>query len=71
VHETAAIASAMYKKCHDVCYNEYGSMESQRAINDGAIRGQGLLDIVELASSIATYEARVAAKSIPPPVPSE
>jgi hypothetical protein len=56
--------------CSDVDYNEYGSMESQHVIDDGNIRGQGLFDIVtvivELASSIATYAARVSAEAIPP-----
>jgi hypothetical protein len=43
---------------------------SQRAIDSGAIRGPGLVD-VELASCIAAYAARVAAEAIPPPLPSE
>ncbi len=69
--EAAAIAGAAYKECHDVSFDEYGSMESQRTIDDGAIRGPGLVDVVELASSIATYAARVAAAATPPPLPSE
>jgi hypothetical protein len=70
-HEAAAIACAAYKECHDVGYDEYVSMESQRAINDGAIRGAGLVDVVELASSNAAYAARIAAAATPPPLPSE
>jgi hypothetical protein len=46
-------------------------MESQRAIDDGAIRGPGLVDVVELACSVATYAARVASAATPvPPLPS-
>ncbi len=37
--KAAAIAGAAYKKCHDVGYDEYGSMESQRVIGVGAIKG--------------------------------
>jgi hypothetical protein len=55
---------------YSVGYDEYGCMESQLAINDGAVRGQGLVDVVELASSIAAYAARVAAAATPPPLPS-
>jgi hypothetical protein len=64
--EAAAIAGAAYKEYHDVGYDEYGSMESQRAIDDGAIRGQGLVDVVMLASSITTYATRVAGAAISP-----
>jgi hypothetical protein len=46
-------------------------MESQCAINNGAIRGPGLVDDVELASSLQAYAAHVAAEAIPPPLPSE
>jgi hypothetical protein len=35
-------------------YGKYGSMESQRAVDDGDIVGPGLVDVVELASSITT-----------------
>ncbi len=38
-------------------------MEDQRAIDNGAIRGPGLVDVVELASSIAVYAARVTASA--------
>jgi hypothetical protein len=69
--EAAAIAGASYKECQDVDYDEYGSMESQRAIDDGAIRGPSLVDAVEPASSIATYAVRVAAAATPPPLPSK
>ncbi len=54
-----------------VGYNECGSMESQHAIDDGTIRWQGLIDVVELASSIAACAAQVAAAATPPPLPSE
>jgi hypothetical protein len=56
--------------CHDIGYDEYGSMESQHAVDDGNIRGPGLVDVVELASSIATYAVRVAAEATLPPLPS-
>jgi hypothetical protein len=69
--KATAMAGAAYKECHDVGYYEHGSMESQRAIDDGAIRGPGLVHVVELASSIATYAARFAAAATPPPLPSE
>jgi hypothetical protein len=70
-HEAATIAGAAYKECHGVGNDEYGSMESQRSIDDDAIRGQGLVDVVELTSNIAAYAARVAAAATPPPLPSE
>jgi hypothetical protein len=38
-------------------YDEYGSKENQCAIDDCDIRCAGLVDVVELASSIATYTA--------------
>ena len=69
--EAVAIAGAAYKEYHDVGYDEYGSMESQRAVDDGCVAGPGLVDVVELASSIATYAARIAAEATPPPLPSE
>jgi hypothetical protein len=70
--EAAAIAGADYKECHDMGYDsdEYGSMESQRAVDDGTIVGPGLVDVVELATSIATYAGSVAAEATPPPLPS-
>ncbi len=46
-------------------------MESQRAVDDGDIRGPGLVDVVELAASIATYAGHVAAKATPPPLHSK
>jgi hypothetical protein len=47
-------------------------MESQRAtVDDGDIRGPGLVDVVELAASIAAYAGRVAAEATSPPLPSE
>jgi hypothetical protein len=46
-------------------------MESQRAVNDGTIVGLGLVNVVELAASIATYAGRVAASATPPQLPSE
>jgi hypothetical protein len=45
-------------------------MESQRAVDDGAIVGPGLVDVVELAASIVTYAGRVAASATPPQLPS-
>jgi hypothetical protein len=69
--EAAAIASADYKESYDVGYDAYVSMESQRAVDDGAIVGQGLVNVVELAASIATYAGRVAASATPPQLPSE
>ncbi len=38
-------------------------MGSQRAVEDGGIMGPGLVNVVELASSIATYDARVAGEA--------
>jgi hypothetical protein len=35
--EAAVIVGADYKECHNVGYDEYGSMASQRAIDDGAV----------------------------------
>jgi hypothetical protein len=39
-HEASAIAGAACKERHDSGYDEYGSMESQRAIDDDAIRAR-------------------------------
>ncbi len=59
-------------ECHDVGCDEYGSMESLRAVDNGAIRGPGLVNAVEHASSIATYAAHVApGRGHPAPLPSE
>jgi hypothetical protein len=69
--EAAAIACADYKESYDVGYDAYGSMESQRAVDDSAIVGPGLVEVVELAASIATYAWRVAALATPPQLPSE
>ncbi len=69
--DAAAIAGADYKECHDIGYDEYGSIESQRAADDGAVNGPGLVDVVQLASSIATYAGSVAAEATPPALPSE
>ncbi len=46
--EAARIAGAGFKARHDVGYDAYGSMASQRAVDDGAVRGPGLVDVVEL-----------------------
>ncbi len=67
--EAEAIAGCDYKESHDLGYDEYCSMKSQRAVDDGDIRGQGLVDVVELAASIATYAGRVAAEATPPQLP--
>jgi hypothetical protein len=42
-------------------------LESQRAVDDGAIVGLGLIDVVEFASNMSTYAARVAGEATPPP----
>ncbi len=63
--EAAAIAGADYKEYFVIGYDEHGSMENQRAVDNGAIMGPGLVDVVELASSIVTYAARVASAANP------
>ncbi len=69
--EAAAIAGADYKESYGIGYDEYGSMESQHAVDDGAIVGPGLIDVVELAASITTYAGSVAAKATPRHLPSK
>ncbi len=44
--EAAVITGTDYKECHNSCYNEYCSMENQRSVDDGNIRGPGLINIV-------------------------
>jgi hypothetical protein len=62
---------AYYKESYYFGYDEYGSMESQRAVDDCSIVGPGLINVVELAASIATYAGRVASAATPPQLPSE
>jgi hypothetical protein len=69
-HEAATIACADYNEYYDICYDEYCSMESQSTVDNDAIVGQGLVDVVELATSIATYAAPVATEATRPPLPS-
>jgi hypothetical protein len=69
--EASAIAGADYKESYDVGYDAYGSMESQRAVDDGAIVGPGLVNVVKLAASITTYVERVAASATLLQLPSE
>ncbi len=71
VEEARAIAGDDYKEHHDVGYDVYGSMESQRRVDDGQIIGTGFSDVVEMAREVAVYATRVAAYAVPPPLPSE
>jgi hypothetical protein len=61
--EAVAIAGPDYKEYHDLGYDEHGSMESQRAVDDGSVNGPGIVDVVEIASSIATYAGRIATEA--------
>ncbi len=52
-------------------YNEYGSMASHRAVDDGTVRGARPVDVVELDRGITAYPGRVAGEVVLPPLPSE
>jgi hypothetical protein len=55
------IAGDDYKEYHDVGYDVYGPMASQRLVDDGGIIGTGFGDVVEMAQEVAVYAARIAA----------
>ncbi len=71
IERKAAEIAGRATNWHEVGYDEYDSMARQRAVDDGAVRGPGLVDVVALACGIAAYAASVAGEAVPPPLPSE
>ncbi len=71
--EAISIAGADNADHHMVGFDEHSSIATQQANNEGgySVEGAGLVDVVEMANTMANRADRVAACSVPPVLFSE
>ncbi len=68
--EAAAIAGADH---HTLGFDEYESIAAQQTDNEGgcSVEGAGIVDVIEMANTMANRADRVAACKVPPALVSE
>jgi hypothetical protein len=71
--EVIAIAGPYYADQYIVGFNKYGSIAQQQADNEGStsVDSARLVDVVEVANTMADRAGRVAACTVPPKLSSE
>jgi hypothetical protein len=71
--EATAIAGADFAEHHTIGFNEYESIAAQQADNEGScsVKGAGIVDVIEMANTMANRADRVAACRVPPALLSE
>ena len=71
--EATAIAGADFAEHHTLGLDECGSIAAQQADNEGgcSVEGAGIVDVVDMASTMANRADRVAACKVPPALTSE
>jgi hypothetical protein len=71
--EVAAIAGADFADHHTLGFDEYESIAAQQTDNEGgcSVEGAGIVDVIEMANTMANRADRVAACKLPPALVSE
>jgi hypothetical protein len=71
--EAVAIAGGNYSDHFTLGFDEYESISVQQTVGDGdcSVDGAGIIDVIDMAHSIANRADRVAACQVPPPLVSE
>jgi hypothetical protein len=71
--ETAAIAGDDFADHHTLGFDDYESIAAQQADNEGgcSVEGAGIVNVIEMANSMANRADRVAAFKVPPVLISE
>ena len=71
--EAVAIAGGNYSDHFTLGFDEYESISVQQTCGDGdcSVDGAGIIDVIDMAHSIANRADRVAACQVPPPLVSE
>ncbi len=71
--EAAAIAGADFADYHTLGFDDYESIAAQQADNEGccSVEGAGIVNVIEMANSMANRADRVAACKVPPALISE
>jgi hypothetical protein len=71
--EATAIAGADFAEHHTIGFDEYESSAAQQADNEGScpVEGAGIVDVIEMANTMANRADRVAACRVPPALLSE
>ena len=71
--EAAAIAGADFADHHTLGFDEYESIAAQQVDNEGgsSVEGAGIVDVIEMANTMAARADRVAACKVPPALVSE
>jgi hypothetical protein len=71
--EAVAIAGGDFSDHNTVGFDEYESISVQQTCGDGdcSVEGAGIVDVIDMANSMANRADRVAACQVPPPLVSE
>ncbi len=71
--EAVAIAGGDFSDHHTLGFDEHESISVQQTCGDGdcSIEGAGIVDVIDMANSMANRADRVAACQVPPPLASE
>jgi hypothetical protein len=71
--EAAAIAGVDFADHHTLGFDEYESIAAQQADTEGgsSVEGAGIVDVIEMANTMAARADRVAACKVPPALVSE
>jgi hypothetical protein len=71
--EAAAIAGADFADHHTLGFDECESIAAQQADTEGgcSVEGAGIVDVIEMANTMAARADRVAACKVPPALVSE
>ncbi len=68
-----AIAGADFADHHTLGFDEYESIAAQQTDNEGgcSVEGAGIVDVIDMANTMANRADRVAACKVPPALTSE
>ena len=71
--EAVAIAGGNFSDHFTLGFDEYESISAQQMDNEGgsSVEGAGIVDVIDMANSMANRADRVAACQVPPPLVSE
>jgi hypothetical protein len=71
--KATAIAGADFADHHTLGFDEYESIAAQQTDNEGScsVEGAGIVDVIEMANTMANRSDRVAACKVPPALISE
>jgi hypothetical protein len=71
--EATAIAGTDFADHHTLGFDEYESIAAQQTDNEGgcSVEGGGIVDVIDMANTMANRADRVAACKVPPALTSE